>query len=234
MKAAQCDFLYLIWKDPRTRRNFIVGKLTREKSFKFQYCEEYENARKHGWKMLEAFPEEKIYESAILFPTFSSRLPDPKRRDIDKILNKYGLNQYDAFELLKKNGGRLPIDTYEFISPIFPDDKIVQREFFIMGIRHLATCKGENCSRLPKINVGDFLRIDPEPENITDPFAIQINTQQGEHLGYIPRYYSRAIFERISSGLTYSCQVIEVNRQGVCSECVKVCFNIPSIETPLM
>lgn len=108
------DFLYLIWKDPKTRRNFTVGKLTREETFKFQYDEEYKEAEKCGWRKLEAFPEEKIYESEVLFPVFSSRLPDPKRRDIQKILEKYGLAQYDAYDLLKKNGGRLPIDTYEF------------------------------------------------------------------------------------------------------------------------
>ena len=36
---------------------------------------------------------------------------------MDKILEKYGLAQYDGYELLRKNGGRLPIDTYEFICP---------------------------------------------------------------------------------------------------------------------
>ena len=40
------DFLYLSWKDPKTRRNFTVGKLTREETFKFQYDEEYKEAEK--------------------------------------------------------------------------------------------------------------------------------------------------------------------------------------------
>ena len=223
------DFLYLIWKDPKTRRNFTVGKLTREETFKFQYDEEYKEAEKCGWRKLEAFPEEKIYESEVLFPVFSSRLPDPKRRDIQKILEKYGLAQYDAYDLLKKNGGRLPIDTYEFISPIFPNEETVQRDFFIMGIRHLAPCQGKDCTLLPQINVGDFLQLIPQPENSNDPFAIQVNTSAGKYLGYIPRYYNRAILERISKGFTYSCQVIEINRLDNCSECVKVSFNVPSI-----
>ena len=132
------DYLYLIWKDPKTRRNFTVGKLTREKNYKFQYDGEYIDAEHYGWGKLEAFPEDKIYESEVLFPIFSSRLPDPKRRDIKKILEKCGLAQYDAYELLKKNGGRLPIDTYELISPILQNDETVQRDFFIMGIRHSA------------------------------------------------------------------------------------------------
>lgn len=125
LRDNQHDFLYLIWKDPETRKNFTVGKLTRAETSQFQYYGEYKKAQECGWGKLNAFPEEKIYESAVLFPVFSSRMPDPKRRDMEKILEKYGLAEYDAFELLKKNGGRLPIDTYEFIRPISPDEKTV-------------------------------------------------------------------------------------------------------------
>ena len=35
------------------------------------------------------YPEERVYESDVLFPVFASRLPDRKRRDIDKILEKW-------------------------------------------------------------------------------------------------------------------------------------------------
>ncbi len=223
------DFLYLIWKDPKTRKNFTVGKLNRTEMFTFEYCEEYREAQACGWGKLEAFPEEKTHESNVLFPVFSSRLPDPKRRDIEKILEKYGLEKYDAYELLKKCGGRLPIDTYEFIRPISPDEKTVQRDFFIMGVRHLAPCGGNNCALLPQIDVGDLLQLNPEPENKADPFAIQVSANRGERLGYIPRYYNRAILERLSNGMTYSCQIIEINRNNNCSECVKVRFNMPSI-----
>ena len=110
------DFLYLTWGDPNSGKRFIVGKLTRGERFVFEYTE-CSGAEKCGWERLEAFPEEKRYESEKLFSIFSSRLPNPKRRDMDKILEKYGLAQYDGYELLRKNGGRLPIDTYEFICP---------------------------------------------------------------------------------------------------------------------
>jgi len=32
-----------------------------------------------------------------------------------EILKKYDLPLYDAFELLSRSGGRLPIDTYKFV-----------------------------------------------------------------------------------------------------------------------
>ncbi len=221
------NFLYLIWKDPNTRRNFIVGKLTRNNNYQFEYCEEYALAEERGWKMLEAFPENKTYESESLFPVFSSRLPDPKRRDIQKILEKYGLMEYDDFDLLKKSGARLPIDTYEFIDPIFSDDEFVQRDFYIMGVRHSTKCCGQYCDRLPKIAIGDNLILQSETENPKDKFAILLKTDCGEVLGYVPRYYSRAIYDRLLRGFTYSCCVVELDFNKKCSECIKVHLSIP-------
>ncbi len=114
------NYLYIIWKDPQTRRNYTVGKLAKtDNGYSFEYCNEYENAVKVGWQLIQAFPEIKKYESKDLFSVFSSRLPDRKRRNINDILNKYGLSSYDGYELLKQSGGRLPIDTLEFIDPIF-------------------------------------------------------------------------------------------------------------------
>ncbi len=221
------DFLYLVWKDPETRRNFTVGKLSRNTTnFTFEYIGDALSAESYGWKKLDAFPKEQKYESTTMFPIFASRLPDRKRKDIDKILKKYGLTEFDAFELLKKCGARLPIDTYEFINPIFPDDETVQRDFFVMGIRHHAQCKGENCNFLPSVAVGDVLTLVDEPDNAYDPFAIRVLTQANEELGYIPRYYNREILARVKKGMAYSCVVLEVNRGNHCSECVKVRLNM--------
>ncbi|MCD7764156.1 MAG: HipA N-terminal domain-containing protein [Lachnospiraceae bacterium] len=107
--------LYLKWSNPRSRRNYIVGKLTKGKQYEFQYCGDYNLAKKDGYLELKAFPTDTLYTSERLFPTFASRLPDPKRRDIDKILRRYGMKQFDDFELLRKGGAKLPIDTYEFV-----------------------------------------------------------------------------------------------------------------------
>lgn len=229
MNNRKSDFLYLIWKDPQTRRNFTVGKLTRNEKYFFKYCEENSLAKKCGWRELEAFPEEKTYESETLFPVFSSRLPDPKRRDIKKILEKYDLFTYDEYELLRKSSARLPIDTYEFIDPIFPEDSQIQRDFYVMGIRYSSSCSGIDCSSLPSTFIGDRLKFSPEPENKHDPWAIRVLTQHDEHLGYVPRYYNRAILNRLKMNTSYSCVVLEVNTDENCSECIKVRLNMPSI-----
>lgn len=223
------NVLYVIWKDPRSRRNYIVGKLTKSDHYSFEYCEDYKKAQDAGWLLLEAFPDEKVYESKELFAAFSGRLPDPKRRGIDKILKKYGLNEYDGFELLRKSTGRLPIDTYEFIDPIFPDDETVMREFYVMGIRHLSGCDGLECAKRPDLVVGDSLKLEKEPENDSDPFAVKVLTQESEMLGYIPRYYSKSVSSRLSSGMTYSCTVVEISSDMLCESCVKVRLVMPKL-----
>lgn len=222
------DYLLLIWKDPETRRNYTVGKLTRGDCFTFQYYGEAENAEEAGWKLLGAFPTYQEYRSNTMFPVFSSRLPDKKRRDIQNILEKYGLMEYDEFELLRRSGARLPIDTYEFIDPISPDDKEVTREFYITGIRYHSACQGSDCGALPGVKVGDMLLLEEEPENAYDPMAIRVLTQEKDVLGYVPRYYNKAILARLHDGMGYSCKITEVNaNMRNCSECLKARLTMP-------
>lgn len=222
------NYLLLIWKDPETRRNYTVGKLTRGDFFTFQYYGEAENAEEAGWKLLGAFPTYREYRSNTMFPVFSSRLPDKKRRDIQNILEKYGLMEYDEFELLRRSGARLPIDTYEFIDPISPDDKEVTREFYITGIRYHSACQGSDCGALPGVKVGDMLLLEEEPENAYDPMAIRVLTQEKDVLGYVPRYYNKAILARLHDGMGYSCKITEVNaNMRNCSECLKARLTMP-------
>ena len=222
------NYLLLIWKDPETRRNYTVGKLTRGDCFTFQYYGEAENAEEAGWKLLGAFPTYQEYRSNTMFPVFSSRLPDKKRRDIQNILEKYGLMEYDEFELLRRSGARLPIDTYEFIDPISPDDKEVTREFYITGIRYHSACQGSDCGALPGVKVGDMLLLEEEPENAYDPMAIRVLTQEKDVLGYVPRYYNKAILARLHDGMGYFCKITEVNaNMRNCSECLKARLTMP-------
>lgn len=230
MASKKHNYLFLIWRDPESRKNFIIGKLSRCNRFTFEYCEQYKEAQDAGWNFLEAFPEEKVYESDTLFAVFSGRLPDPKRRDISQILKKYELQDYDGFELLRKSTGRLPIDTYEFIDPIFPEEETIQRDFYIMGIRHYCGRVTDNCDGLTLVKLHDLLELVPEPENTYDPHAVKVVTSNEEMVGYIPRYYSEGISARINKGMTYSCEVIEIHEDNGCENCIKVRLKIPKEE----
>ena len=113
------NFLYIIWQNPKTKKSYTVGKLTKEDDgFSFEYCNDYASAREAGWDLIQAFPKIQRYESKKLFSVFASRLPDKKRKNIKEILNKYGLTSYNGYELLRRSGGKLPIDTFEFKEPV--------------------------------------------------------------------------------------------------------------------
>ena len=123
-KIKDRDYLYLIWKDPETRRNYIIGELSKNGQFEFNYCQEIDTAIEKGFELLISFDnKDTVYKSDILFPTFSSRLPDKKRKDISRILDKYGLKEYNEYKLLKRSKARLPIDNLESIDPIIDLEK---------------------------------------------------------------------------------------------------------------
>lgn len=115
---------FVIWQDTiTTKRKFIIGFIEKNKEeFSFRYYGEIDEALEKGFSLLKPFDDKnKIYKSDILFPIFSSRLPDSKRKDINKILDKYNLDKYNEFDLLVKSKGKLPIDSLSFVEII---DKI--------------------------------------------------------------------------------------------------------------
>jgi hypothetical protein len=222
------DYLYLIWKEPITRRNYVVGQLSKNGQYEFCYGYEVQKAIEKGFELLISFQDiNKVYKSDTLFPTFSSRLPDRKRRDIERILYKYGLEAFDDYKLLKRSGARLPIDTLEFVDPILnTNDGEIERVFYVAGARHYIGCDGEICEEALELLKGDQLILKPEPSNIYDKNAIKILDKEGNHVGYLPRYYCESVLEYMKKNGKYSCTVLEVNQESQCNECIKVKLEI--------
>ena len=222
------DYVYLIWKDPKTRRQYIIGQLSKNGKYEFEYGFEVEEALKRGFELLISFDDiNKKYSSDKLFPPFRSRVPDRRRKGIDSILVKYGLNHYNEYELLKKSGGRLPIDSMEFIDPIFDNgEDPIERVFYIAGARHYIGCDGENCNGSINLKKYDSLKLNLEPENEHDNYAVKICDSKDNLIGYIPRYYSKQIFDLLSQNLKYELEVYEVNKEKNCNECLKAYLKI--------
>lgn len=169
------DYLYLIWKSEKSRKQYIVGQLTKNCQFEFKYCEEVQSAIDDGFVPLLCFPDiNRLYKDEKLFPIFASRLPDKKRKDIHDILGKYGLKDYDEYMLLKRSGARLPIDSLEFIDPIFDMKEDTTRIFFMAGVRHYLKCSGNNCADAVEVTRGDQVNLKREPDNAYDHNAVQM------------------------------------------------------------
>lgn len=218
------DYLYLIWKEPISRRNYIIGQLSKNSQYEFSYGYEVYEAIEKGFELLIPFDNiNKVYKSDTLFPAFSSRLPDSKRRDIERILAKYDLKEFDEYELLKRSGARLPIDSIEFIDSVLEEHNgEVKRIFHIAGVRYYIGCDGNDCKKALHLKVGDRLSLHPEHTNKFDKNAIKIMDKANNHVGYLPRYYSESITEYLKQGATYECRVLEVNKDRECHECIKV------------
>jgi hypothetical protein len=211
------ETIRIVWKDLETRRRYQIGQLSRNDDYQFSYGLEVMDAIKNGFKPLLAFDDlTKTYKSKVLFQSFASRLPDKKRKDIEDILKKYDVNSYDAFEMLKKSGARLPIDSLEFIDPILKDQTDVKRNFFLAGTRHYLGCeKSHDCYDSFEVTKGENLK-----------FAIKVLNLGNEHLGYIPRYYSEEVFKRIKNGNKYEISVKNSWKNNFCDECIFVTFYI--------
>ena len=221
------DFLYLIWKDVITRRQFIVGQLSKNGQFEFQYYGEVDLAIENGFTPLVSFPDfKKLYISDRIFPIFSSRLPDKKRKNIGKILEKYNMNEYDEYTLLKNSGAKLPIDTLEFIDPILNLEQPFNRCFFIAGVRHYINCNGDLCKNSLEVNRGDEVFFKREPENPHDKNAVQILDKSNVLLGYVPRYYSSGVTELIINNREIKCYVCNVDKNKNCNECIKISMDV--------
>lgn len=217
------DYLYLIWKSGQSRKQYVVGQLTKNGQFEFQYCKEVETAIEDGFTPLICFPDlNKVYKDEKLFSVFTSRLPDKKRKNILDILEKYGLKEFDEYALLKKSGARLPIDSLEFIDPILNTNEKVQRIFYAAGVRHYLGCNGEDCSKAVEVTRGDEVFLNREQDNLFDKNAVKMLDETGQLIGYIPRYYSTAVSYLLEQGKKITCHIYNVDKDKNCNECVKV------------
>ena len=217
------DYLYLVWKCGLTRQQYVVGVLSRNGGYEFKYGEEVKEAMDAGFEPLIAFSDlGQTYKNKELFPAFSSRLPDRKRRDINRILQKYELEEYDPYELLKKSGGKLPIDNLCFIDPILDREKAGEYEFYLAGARHYLGCEGNKCIDAIEINEGDEIHFIHESDNQYDKSAIRIENNKNQILGYVPRYYTKACLEFINEKSIDEGYVAFVYKEDICDECIKV------------
>lgn len=203
--------LWLIWKETKERRRFIIGELTYENNeYKFKYIDpELNNARKNGLDFFPGFDDiEKEYVSNTgLFPNIETRLPNTARPEYLEILNLYDLDTDSTkMEILEKTKGRLLTDNFEFV-PTFDKNKI---EFEVAGTSHSNDIK--NYKDIFEVN--DNLFLEREPDNKYDEYAIRVICKKNGtlyHLGYVPRYYSKELSRMLDENVKYSAKIKYLN-----------------------
>lgn len=210
--------LWLIWKEPKERRRFIIGTLKYENGkYTFEYINpELSDAQKNGFEFFPGFNDiKKKYESTgEMFANIESRLPNTGRPDYLEILNVYNLDiDSDKMTILEKTKGRLLTDNFEFV-PVFNKNKI---EFEVAGTSHSEDLK--KYKDFLKIN--DNLYLEKESDNQYDKYAIKIiykKDNKSYHLGYVPRYYSKDLTEMLDKKVEYSAKIKSLNFESPLSD----------------
>lgn len=181
------------------------------------------DALEHGYMIHPAFPDTtKIYRSDNLFPAFDRRIPSADREDFKEILADLGLDENaDKMDILRATRGRLASDTYSFEQPLrLSENNVLRSTFFIHGMRH---------QKLPIdwpswIEERCVLNLVQESDNEYDPYAVAIYTKDDTKLGYIPIFYSNAVYSLIDNGLSPVVRVVNVNEKSHPHWWVKVEF----------
>lgn len=220
--------MWLIWKNPESRRRYKIGVLIYDCKYTFKYVDpELSDATLTGFKYFPGFEDiNKTYQSDDLFANIETRLPNPGRPDYLSVLNSYNLEKdSDKFEILKATKGRLLTDNYEFV-PAFDSNKV---EFDVAGTRHCDDIK--KCKKL--IEVNDNLLLELDPDNKFDANAIKVILKKNGntyHLGYVPRYYTSELTELLKKKVEYSAMIQSLNFESKINDeditaFVKLIFN---------
>jgi hypothetical protein len=200
------DRLWVVWGEPDDGTRRVVGELWRDASgYAFAYGHEIAKAKQKGFRLLAEFPEERElsspFRSSYLFATFAQRIPSPKRRDFDRIMQSWGVLQTDnALEVLARSGGIQMTDRIELLEPRSETDDLHTPLFVrIAGMKKHAGAA--------HIRAGEPLALEREPTNEFDTHATKI-VAGGEKAGYVPRPYSALVARLLDAGVKLEARAV--------------------------
>ncbi|MDG5472461.1 HIRAN domain-containing protein [Jeotgalibacillus sp. ET6] len=191
--------LLLIWKNKKNDSYYHIGTLSFDGSFyTFEYSIKSDSTRnlkaaiESGYSHHPAFPVlDKIYKSDHLFESFNRRIPDRSRIGYEDFMGEFNLSlNSDRMDILQATRGALANDPYTFEPPLRLYKDSLRASFFINGMRHQTSI---HKSWMHAVSAGDLLKLELEPDNIVDPFAVKILTANNIHLGYVPGIYNKAL-----------------------------------------
>ncbi|MFA5480577.1 MAG: HIRAN domain-containing protein [Candidatus Muiribacteriota bacterium] len=233
--------LWVYWKNSKRQRHKI-GELTYDKenslyTFEYSLNSDKLNVKKaleEGFILFTEFPKlNEKYESKTIFKTFKSRLPDFSRMDFSEIIAKHGVQEDEniEFELLKKTGGRLIIDSIDLIQPILKlENKPIIRKFPLAGVEYYDVCELDKNNKC-LIKYIDFskdteFKLKSEPGNNFDSNAVEVYVENNK-IGYIPRFYSKIVTEAINSdNFTVKLKFDAFYKNTNCPDCLWVVMMI--------
>ena len=187
--------LYLAWQDHDRRRWFPVGRLdaddsTEPSAYSFSYIKGAEEVTQGTpFFPVPGFPElDRRYESNQLFPLFRNRLMNARRPDRPEYLSQLGLDVDDWHPVAELAAplNRTHSNGFEVFPHIVPDaDGKFHTQTPLHGLRYR---DHDAITRTASLTEGNPLALYFVTENPETTYAVEVHTQDGNHIGYLPRY----------------------------------------------
>lgn len=193
------DNLYLAWQAPdqmHDRFRWAVGVIAKEDNgYILRYLQDgsefselnsnrqYQELVDLGYRGYPSFPITRTVHRARILETFMRRLPPRKRTDFDKYLTWFGLRpdyEISDFALLGYTEAKLPSDGFSLVNPL---PKYADRFEYLLDV---AGYRYHDVG----IHEGQSVEFIPESENLVDPYAVAVHTDNGR-IGYVNRLQAK-------------------------------------------
>jgi hypothetical protein len=207
--------LFLAWKDPISPNWFTIGRLTFDRNiYQFVYTQGVKEAEeKCAFTPLLSFPRlDEVYTSTYLFPVFANRVMSRSRPDYSSFIEWLDLPDGgdDPLEILARSGGERVTDTFAvFPDPEVDEEGLYNLYFFSQGLRHLPSSA---IDRINQFEPGEKLWLARELQPFDDSPALVLATEDGDRVGYYPRYLLAEVFELLRHNSNLEVRVERVNQ----------------------
>lgn len=180
--------LVVTWQHPVSRSIRSVGVLACDSDgFTFSYLD----AARHvpDFRPFLGFGEmNRRYKSSTLFPFFAQRVMRPSRPDYAAYLHSLALAEdADAWAILARSQGARAGDT----TRVFPEPEVTssgrtRHTFFANGVRHALDEDPAVESALSDLRPRAVVHLRGQPDNPINPRAVQVVSDAGLALGWVP------------------------------------------------
>jgi hypothetical protein len=190
--------LLLVWQEPASRKFLRVARFSQLSDGRFAFEYDESAAALPSFYPLAEFPDfKRTYIAGTLPAFFANRIMSHDRPSYGQYLDWLGLEPGadTPMELLARTGGGRATDTFHLVDAPMVGDRMSSR-FFVSGVRHIEGA----AERLRLVNVGDELKVRPEPQNPVDPRALLIDVESGDAVGWVPNWLLDEVHRFLDSG----------------------------------
>jgi hypothetical protein len=186
--AARRRRFLVTWRDGCEPRGIhAVGCLTEAEDYRFAYLSAASHAP--GFRPFPGFPRlNEVYRSPRLFLFFASRLMDPRRPDFQEYVRALDLPPDPTqLDLLSRSEGVVKGDRIAVVEePQVQSDGSSSHVFVVRGVRFAAPDPADRERRLGGLVTGTPLVVRRDVGNPVNGDALQILTESGEPIGWVP------------------------------------------------